>query len=76
MHTKMLRYSRVVSVSLSVEKQNEADEQELNHKRLRKETFGLCRALEETVKDDTVCQHIVSATDSRNSPLFQSPFGS
>jgi hypothetical protein len=76
MHTKMLRYSRVVSVSSSVEIGNKADEQELNHKRLRKETFGLCRALEETVKDDTVCQHIVSATDTRNSPLYQSHSGS
>ena len=44
-----------------------ADQQELNHKRLRKETFGLCRALEETVKDDTVRLPIKNSSDNRNS---------
>nr|XP_031861265.1 uncharacterized protein CI109_003235 [Kwoniella shandongensis]KAA5528337.1 hypothetical protein CI109_003235 [Kwoniella shandongensis] len=39
MHTKMVRYERVIG--------------ELNQKRLRKEPFELCQALEETVKGDS-----------------------
>lgn len=57
MHTKMLRYARVVSVSplkASAGLQSYLNGQELNRKRLRKETFAICRALEETVKDETV----------------------
>lgn len=56
MHTKMLRYARDISVSsLRRFVALRADTlQELNRKRLRKETFGLCRALEDTVKDETV----------------------
>ena len=75
MHTKMLRYSRVVSVSYAGSIWKQADQQELNHKRLRKETFGLCRALEETVKDDTVRLPALFYSDPRNSPLYQSRSG-
>ncbi|WVQ97122.1 hypothetical protein IAU59_004232 [Kwoniella sp. CBS 9459] len=39
MHTKMVRYERVIG--------------ELNQRRLRKEPFELCQALEETVKGDS-----------------------
>lgn len=40
MHTKMLRYERVI--------------QDLNQKRIAKQPMELCQALEDTVKGDTV----------------------
>lgn len=69
MHTKMVRYERVVSVSLAGSQSEQADvEQELNHKRLRTEPYELCQALEETVKGDSVsclpfqaCTHLTRA---------------
>lgn len=56
MHTKMLRYERVISVSSNFRAgfQDKLTEQELNQKRLAKQPMELCQALEETVKGDQV----------------------
>lgn len=57
MHTKMVRYEKVVSVSSFLMKHRDIKlmNQELNTKRLRKEPFELCEAFEESANGDVSC---------------------
>lgn len=57
MHTKMVRYERVISVSrrhIANQAASADGVKELNHARLRKEPFELCQALARSVDGDSV----------------------
>lgn len=72
MHTKMVRYERVVGVSPFISCflhtaccGSLTSRQELNYRRLQKQPMELCQALEETVKGDQVNPLSSRETSSR-----------